>query len=78
MRRQARVKPGDVITYARARRKTGEDPQSYNFVGIILEILPDVWGDEHDAKVLWSDNLTTDLVPLSMILEFYEVIYETW
>lgn len=72
------MKPGDVITYARTRRKVGEDPQTYNFVGIILEILPDVWGDEHDAKVLWSDNLTTDLVPLSMILEFYEVIYETW
>lgn len=78
MRRRERVKPGDVITYARSRRKPGEDPQTYNFVGIILEILPDVWRDEHDARILWSDHLTIDLVPISMLQEFYEVIHETW
>ena len=72
------MKPGDVIAYARARRKPGEDPQTYNFVGIILEIITDVWKDEHDARILWSDHLTTDLVPLSMLQEFYEVIHETW
>ena len=72
------MKPGDVITYARARRKPWEDPQTYNFSGIILEIVPDPRGDEHDVKVFWSDHLTRDIVPLSMLQEFYEVIHETW
>jgi hypothetical protein len=72
------VKPGDVITYDRSLRKPASDPQSYNFVGIILEILPDVWGDEPDARILWSDHLTIDIVPMSMLNQFYEVIHETW
>ena len=76
--RRVGVKPGDVITYARSRRKIGEDPQTYNFVGVILEIVPDPRGEEPDAKIFWSDHLTIDLVPISMIHQFYEVIYETW
>ncbi len=72
------MKPGDVITFAQSRRKPGEDPQTYNFVGIILEIVQDPKGKEPDAKILWSDYITTDLVPLSMLHEFYEVIHETW
>jgi len=76
--RRARVKPGDVIVYARTRRKPAEDPATYSFAGVILEIVQDVWNDEPHAKIFWSDHLTTDMVPMSMLEQFYEVIHETW
>lgn len=72
------MKPGDVIVYARTRRKPAEDPATYNFAGMILDIVPDTMGGEPLAKIFWSDHLTTDLIPMSMLHHFYEVIHETW
>jgi len=72
------VKPGDVIVYSRSRRKPTDNPETYNFVGVILEIVVDTIDNELDAKIFWSDLLIIDLVPVSMINQFYEVIHETW
>jgi hypothetical protein len=70
------VKIGDVICYMRDRRKPQEDPETYAFAGIILDVFEDRDGITY--KVFWSDYQNFDLVPVELLEEYYEVIHETW